>query len=509
MVNHSAADGIQFPLESNGQRGSTTVGKQILFNALSMIDPAAALAVQQESKWRTNYPRHFYALVAAGIRSPENAVRVAQEGLNESWRQFEFVRQGTSYTLANAMESLSKLHFQTLTFKGQGAPDVQAWHVPYQGKLLQGEALSDQLLIWEKAGVIEPSNRIALQRAIEHPEWFDLSDRTLVLFGAGSEAGPLTWLAKWRANIVGIDLPRPEIWQKIIQIVKAGNATLLMPTTSHGLEGKPIEEIIQHVGCNLLTETPEVAEWLNTMPIQLDLAAIAYLDGEKHVRISMAMDAVISAVSEKKSNSTLMYMATPTDVFAVTAATAEGVNQRYQKRSAIIKLATRAIDYITQGRYFKQHIQPLSSKKDEPQYGIVDCLVVEQGPNYALAKRIQQWRAVLARSQGQRVSINVAPSTTTNSVVKNPLLKAAFAGAHLYQVESFSPETTNALMAALWVHDMRSEQSAANPDKFLSNPLELIMENANHGGLWRSPYLPRTVLPMAAVFGWLKGKVKH
>ena len=36
-------------------------------------------------------------------------------------------------------------------------------------------------------------------------------------------------------------------------------------------------------------------------------------------------------------------------------------------------------------------------------YGIADCLVVEQGPNYALAKRIQQWRATLARHQGQRV----------------------------------------------------------------------------------------------------------
>jgi hypothetical protein len=29
----------------------------------------------------------------------------------------------------------------------------------------------------------------------------------MVLFGAGSEAGPLSWLAKWRANIVAIDLP--------------------------------------------------------------------------------------------------------------------------------------------------------------------------------------------------------------------------------------------------------------------------------------------------------------
>ena len=35
--------------------------------------------------------------------------------------------------------------------------------------------------------------------------------------------------------------------------------------------------------------------------------------------------------------------------------------------------------------------------------------MVEQGPNYALAKRIQQWRATLARHSGQRVSINLHP----------------------------------------------------------------------------------------------------
>ncbi len=111
--------------------------------------------------------------------------------------------------------------------------------------------------------------------------------------------------------------------------------------------------------------------------------------------------------------------------------------------------------------------------------------MVEQGPNYALAKRIQQWRAILARHQGQHVSINIAPSTTTHSVTKNPLLKAAFSGASLFDVEAFSPETTNAIMAAFWIHDLRNPNSAANPEVKLEHPLELMMEGANHGGLWR------------------------
>ena len=140
-------------------------------------------------------------------------------------------------------------------------------------------------------------------------------------------------------------------------------------------------------------------------------------------------------------------------------------------------------------------------------YGIADCLVVEQGPNYALAKRIQQWRAILARHQGQRVSINIAPSTTTHSVTKNPLLKAAFNGAELFDVEAFSPETTNAIMAALWIHDLRNESSVANPETVLDHPLELVMEGANHGGLWRVAYLARTALPFAAIYGFATEKL--
>jgi len=38
-----------------------------------------------------------------------------------------------------------------------------------------------------------------------------------------------------------------------------------------------------------------------------------------------------------------------------------------------------------------------------------------QGHSYALAKRFQQWRAVVARADGQTVSINVAPSSATRS----------------------------------------------------------------------------------------------
>jgi hypothetical protein len=102
------------------------------------------------------------------------------------------------------------------------------------------------------------------------------------------------------------------------------------------------------------------------------------------------------------------------------------------------------------------------------------------------------------------VSLNIAPSTTTASVVKNPALAAGFAGADTFGIEVFAPDTTNALMAAMWVHDLRSSESAANPALALNHPFELFMHQASHGGLWRCAYLPRTALPFAAALGWVK-----
>ena len=70
---------------------------------------------------------------------------------------------------------------------------------------------------------------------------------------------------------------------------------------------------------------------------------------------------------------------------------------------------------------------------------VADALVVQQGPNYALAKRLQRWRGVVSESEGRRVSFNVAPATLTRSVTKNRILAAAYAGAHHFGIEIFPP----------------------------------------------------------------------
>lgn len=497
----SGWEGIQFPLRPSETKPSTSyAGKKIIAAALEAVDSPILPKLKKEKSWRKNYPIFFQELVEKSIVSIQNPVKMAEKGLNEANKLFVFHRDGQEKTLHEVM-TLQDQPFETFILKGEGDPEIEPWYIPYHGKKLHGKALLNQVDLWEQQQIIEPSHAKALRLLNEHPEWFDLSQRTMVLLGAASEAGPLSWLAKWRANIIAIDLPNSKIWDKITQTVKQGNATLIAPaiTTTHQ----------KMLGANLLTQTPEIANWLSTFRESLDLAGIAYLDGEKHVRVSIAMINIMDKVSRLKADSSIMFMLTPTDIYAIPKTVVESIHRKIKQRPLVEKLLTKTVNQVTLKNYFKKNKDEFIQSDNQQQYGIADCIVIEQGPNYALAKRMQQWFALLARARGQRTVINIAPSTTTYSVVKNPILKAAFAGADLFKVETFNPETTNAIMAALWVHDLNNPESVANPERLLEHPLDLLMEGANHGGLWHVAYLARTALPFAAVYGWVTDKIKN
>lgn len=487
--------GIQFPRDERGYHGTTKTAKAIFGAALRTAGAAAALrSLDDERDWRRRYPRHLIELNRAAAADGPLAVAMARAALDEAWRQFEFVRANRTLPLAEAMRTESAIagaDFATIVRRGRGDSAPRPWALPYRGRELQGNEARDAIEGWRERGVCEPGHAEALLRALDHPEWFDLADRTLVLLGAGSEAGPLAWLAQWRARIVAIDLPQREIWRRLVQLIDAGNATMVAPARGAADWDR--------AGADLLTDTPEIAPWLAELRPQaaLDIGAIAYLDGERHVRVSMAMDAIAGAVCAANPASSRMFMATPTDAFVVSAAAAREAMHRYAQRDLVARAAGMPLRALTGGRWLRPHVReliPCTNPRGQ-QRGVVDALVVEQGPNYALAKRLQQWRATVVRADGQPVVFNVAPSTSTHSVIKHPALKAGFDGAHHFGIEVFEPATTIALMAALWVHDLR------HPAPAFDHPLDALTHQANHGGLWRAGYLPRSAMPLAALLG--------
>lgn len=467
------ATGLQWPLDDKGKRASGAPGQRILSAALRELDAAAADAVLAERRWRQAYPTHWRSLVQAQAARPLGVVASARAGLDAAWRELPFVRNSKDLVLAEAMRTPQR-GFKTLQLRGSGSAAPAPWTVPHQGRELAGDALARQIDRWEKAGVCEAAHAAALRECLANPAWFDLSDQHLVLLGAGSEAGPLAWLARWRAHLVGVDLARAATWKRIAATVAAGNGTLTAPVAA----GLPLDAA--HAGADLLGDTPEIAAWLASLGQPLAVANLAYLDGERHVRVSLAMDAISTTLCAADTRTQLAYMATPTDVFAVPQDLANAVMQRYAERGVIKKVAQLGARLTSGGRGFAPHIESLIDAGDFGQWGLVDALVVEQGPNYALAKRLQQWRALVTRAQGQRVAFNVAPSTTTASVVSNPVLAAGFRGAKAFNVEVFAPATTNALMAAMWVHQLRT-----TPRDF-AHPLKLLVHTANHGEIGRA-----------------------
>ena len=284
--------GIQFPLDAKGRRRSAEVGRGIVAAALQALDPAAAEACRSERNWRHAYPAHIRRLVELQATQPQAVVASCRAGLEAAWAALPFLRDGQSRPLREAMASPTQPALRTLRVAGQGDAAPRRCEVPYQGRRLQGDSLARRIDVWCAAGIIEESHAQALHLARTHPDWFDLSDRHMVLLGAGSEAGPLGWLAGWRANIVAVDLPRPAVWKKIAQRVREGNARLIAPLAADAGDEDPAR-----AGADLLTQTPEIAAWLRQLDQPLDIFAIAYLDGERHVRVSLAMDAIGQAMA--------------------------------------------------------------------------------------------------------------------------------------------------------------------------------------------------------------------
>lgn len=489
--------GIDFPHTKQGERSTTATGKAIWSAALGAVDGAAAAAIQAETKWRTQYPQHVRHLVETSIHSSTAALTIAHAGLEALYQHFQFGQGEHLLTIPEAMQAGGPIALHTGVVRGTAAhtkPDPLT--IPYQGEQLQGDKLLSQIGQWERAGIIETTHATALRRLHSHPEWLDLQDLYFVLLGAGAEMGPLQMLATWGANIVAVDLPRPALWEKLIHTVQESSGTLYMP-----LRQPATADLAAHAGADLLTETPAIAAWLASLPGPLVVGGYAYLDGQMHVRVSLAMDAIMRHLMAARQDISLAFLATPTDVFAIPAEAAEMAHMRFEQWG-LAKLWQAPIRTLSGNRFFEPNVAGVITTAEGWRVGITDSLVLQQGPNYALAKRLQQWRAITARAQGVRVSANVAPATTTHSVIKNLALAAAYAGADHFGVEIFRPETSNALMAALLIHDLRYPEAAANPAMPLPNPLALFMEGANHGGLWRVAFASRSVMEIAALLGW-------
>ncbi len=463
--------GVVFPQSADGRRSTTATGRAVVADALREVDPSGARAAEQETNWRRGYLNHFRRLLVAGLESPEAAVGVARAGLASAHDRMRVAGAGGAESTLDAWPAGGGL--ETTEVAGTAEP-VTELVLPYRGQRLRGEEIRRQVDAWIAAGVAEPSLAEAIDKVLANPDWLRLDGHTVAVLGAGSEMGPLPSLMRWGARAVAVDLDVPGIWDRVGQVARDGAGTLDM------------------VRADLLADVPAVAEALREQPGRLVLGNYVYADGATNLRLSVAADELATRVQHARDDAALAFLATPTDVFAVPGEAVDFSTAAYEGRSTRGKLLGRPLRTISGGRLLHRNYVPGSDP------GINDALVPQQGPNYALAKRLHRWRATVARAEGSTVSMNVAPPTRTRSVIKNRALAAAYAGAHRFGVEVFDPSTSNVLMAALLVHDLHT--GAAGPRH--EHPWQDEGYAAVHGGLWRTAYAPRSALGLAALLGY-------
>ncbi len=478
----AASTGVVFPQTGSG-RSTSALGRAVVADALKGVDPVGSRAVEIETSWRREYRVHFRRVVEAGLLSPEAAVTIARDGLASMYERMRFSTGDEEITLADAPALSVAAPLATATVTGNG-PAERDLVLPYRGDRLGGEALRRRLDAWVTSGVIEPSCAEAVRLVADNPEWLSLPGHRVAVLGAGAEMSPLTALLRWGADVVAVDLPRPAVWQRLIGLARRYAGTLHVPVASvrHNLDAGT------GLGVDLLQEPNRAVHWLAERDGPLVLGNYAYADGAQHVRVTAAVDALTTHLVGQRSDVTLAFLATPTDVFAVPAEAVTEANHRWAAHEGIGRIR-RPLRIVSGGRLLARNYAPGADP------GINDSLVLQQGPNYALAKRLQRWRATQARAEGTPVSLRIAPSTRTRSVVKNRLLAAAFAGAHRFGIEVFEPATSNTLMAALLVHDLCAGRPAED------HPWREEAFAAAHGGLWRQPYVPRSVLGIAVLLG--------
>ncbi len=467
--------GVCFPA-IDGSRSTTATGRAILADAARVADAGLAERIEAADDWRSDYLSLVRELTEACAVAPQSSLAISEAGLASMRARMVFERGDQTLPLERALDAGGGESFQIGEIPGTGEP-VTELIVPYRGRELRGAELEAQLDRWVQSSVVEPSFAVAIRRVIEHPEWLALPGRRVAVIGAGAEMGPLEPLSRWGAHVIAIDLPVEKIWNRITDVVRRGSGRATIPL---GTDGTP--------GIDVVRSLPEMRTWLEEAANgdRLVLGMYAYADGGAHVRATAAVDALATDLLERRRGTGLAYLATPTDAFVVPEDAVAEARAAYANRG-MRRLLQAPLRAVSGGRLFAPAYPGAST--------VADVLVAQQGPNYALAKRIQRWRGLTASAGGFPVSFNVAPATWTRSVTKNRVLAAAYAGARHFGIEIFEPATSRVLMAALLVNDLHE------PSREARHPEVLFSEGAAHGGLWRAAYQPRSVLGIAALTG--------
>lgn len=452
--------------------------------------------------FRTEYREiveEFTSIMA--MASNEQALDMAQAGLDALHDLLQF--RMDEYTLLPAKDAfvltttLDKLPTSKVTgTRLQEANAMIDFKLPLinpnqrpgaKSTLYRHEACA-QVDAWANYGVLETSASVLAKTALVCKNLPTiLTKKKFCLLGCTSELGPAkSLLLIPNATVLGVCRQGKKL-DKLLDYVKSNSpesTTLLYP------EG----------GADLLTQAPQIAQWIidQTDPKdELVLMPLAYADGEKCVRVCVAMDLIIQRITRQRHKSTICQYNSPTTVMVLPPAAATAAKNRLESRPVWEKMTRMAS--------FGNWLQPSLPDTTNADYTILNGVASAQGPNYLLAKTMQMWRCMIAHYRDSLVvAAPFAPITRTNSVVTNGTIGAAVEGMHHFEpMLAFDVGPASTLMAAIMLSQLQTINRPL-PDVDES-PFCMFWEGSVHGGTWTCPY----TLESISSLNWILGKTYY
>ena len=552
--------GVVFPPDGDKgveQRGTTPTAKAVLQAALDALAPKDAAAAAAATKlressdksWRFGYQKHVRAVVAGMARgdtadaAKQQALLAARAGLQTAQTRFAFNRGGEDVAVRDAVAPGAfngTFATGTAAFTGAGpVPQVPpSFIVPFQGKTYSGRSLETLLRRFSAKDEAEPSFADAAAEIVgNEATWGDLRGQVFVLLGATSEMGPCSTLLAHGATVVALARKAgrggPAKWREIIQHAEKSPGTLLFPMAAGTTQAGAADP--SNAGADVLQDTPEIVNWLvelfSTHPKckgkRAHVYSGIYLDGGKFVRASVAMDAVVDQLtdrlgriaaerrgpSEDAADVALVYIDTPSHCHVVRKSVTYA-GQRKQRQKVSVGLGLAATAGLVKGP--ESVMLPRADARET--MVCMDFLSATQGPNYAVAKLLQRFRALFARHgtvslwpdaktgadvarAKQFVSITSGPAAKTESVMHSKTMSLMMNNVHRVPPNvAHEPSTVQVVMTMVLIRDLNSRHALGNPaneepsrSQFAdvvatADPFDFLVENAWHGGMWRSPY---------------------
>jgi hypothetical protein len=362
---------------------------------------------------------------------------------------------------------------------------------------LSGDEAIAQINTWKDYGCMEPSAADHATSVCSSNNMSDfVSGKTFCLMGITSEMGPTLHLLKIPgAHVMGVARygPKLDALKEWFQI------------------NGPINTTLQLTAADLLNDMVAIAQWIvATAPSHqpLVLMPLAYMDGEANVRVTVAMDAIITYVLRHRETASvsLVYLTSPTTIYTIPKEAAMDAQRRYTNyRSSwtnqIISTGSFG-NWLRPSNTWKQ--LEINQRNTEAPTVLYNGAFHLQGPNYCLAKLMQQWRCIVANADGSVVSLvhaPHAPGTRTLSVRHNSQAAVAIEGLQYFPpMLTFDVLTCSSLLTAIILNQLQQKK------RILNHPMELFWDGSVHGGGWRCPYSSESILALTYILGktWAK-----